>query len=127
MLNFKTCKFSELLNIYADLKKVSNKTPKQVKLFKTVEYYLRDRFLYHFDIYVYSGQIMGDEIPENDLINTALTCWLKAGIEKVGRQKVYIDHLKTVDRVGTYEYGYGINSVSDDYIDFEKAISRDYH
>lgn len=127
MLNFKTCEFSELLNLYIDLNKVSYKTPKQVKLFKAVKGFMNERFRYHFTLYLYTGEIAGDEVRDSDLHNRALTAYILQGAMKIAKKTAYIDYNKPIGERCRYFDDYGIQAVTDEEIAFDKAISRDYH
>jgi hypothetical protein len=127
MLDFRTCKFSELLNLYIELNKLNYKTPKQVKLFKAVKGFLNDRFRYHFTLYLYTGEIVGDEVRDSDLHNRALTAYVLQGAAKIGRQKVYINYDKPIGERCRYVSEYGIQAVTDEQIDFDKALDRIYH
>ena len=127
MLDFRTCKFSELLALYIDLNKLNYKTAKQVRLFKAVKGFLNERFRYHFTIYLYAGEIVGDEVRDSDLHNRALTAYVLQGASRIGKRTAYIDYNKPIGERCRYFDEYGINAVTDEEIAFDKAISKDYH
>ena len=127
MLDFRTCKFSELLNLYIDLNKVINKSDKQVKLFRTVKRYLNDRFRHHFTLYLYAGEVVADDVRDSDLHNRALSAWILQGAMTIGRQKVYVDYSKPIGERCTYVSEFGTYAVTDEEIAFNNAISKDYH
>ena len=124
MLDFRTCKFSELLNLYIDLKKVINKTDKQVKLFKTVKRYLNDRFRNHFTLYIYKGEIVADDIRESDLDNRALTAWVLQNAMSISKNKVYVNYSKPIGERCTYVSEFGTYAVTDEEIDFYNSINK---
>ena len=127
MLDFRTCKFSELLNLYIDLNKLSYKTPKQMKLFRAVKGFLNERFRYHFTLYLYAGEIVADEVRDNDLRNRALGAYVLQGAISIGKKTVYVDYSKPIGERCRYVDEYGINAVTDEEIAFEQAIAKDYH
>ena len=127
MLDFRTCKFSELLNLYININKVSNKTPKQARYLRTIKHYLHERFPYHFTLYIYAGEIVADDTRDSDLHNRALTAYVLQGAKKIGRYKVCVDYDRAIGERCRYVSEYGIQAVTDEQIDFDKVIDRIYH
>ena len=127
MLDFRTCKFSELLNLYIDINKLTYKTPKQARYLKTIKHYLNERFRYHFTLYLYAGETVADEVRESDLQNRALTAYVLQGAMKISKKTAYIDYSKPIGERCRYFDDYGIQAVTDEEIAFEQAIAKDYH
>lgn len=127
MLDFKVCKFSELLALYIELNKLNYKTAKQMKLFRTVKGFLNERFRYHFTLYIYTGEIVADNVRDSDLHNRALTAYVLQGAVKISKKTAYIDYSRAIGERCRYVSEYGIQAVTDEEIAFDRAISKDYH